>query len=316
MNWKIFAILVFCATAIGVAVSAVVISNNRAAVARANANEAEALEAEARQVARQEEEGRKAAEAAARRAEAVKATALAEAKAKESAEREAAENAKAAKLNKEAAEIRAQAAENEAKAAADRKAAVAAEAAAAKAKADEAASLARAEAEKTEAENAKLEAERLRGERIIAEAKALELRKIDFETFEQQLMEYKRELDEREKTLHPDKTSADLVWVEEREADVIGATNTVKRLKKVAPEKDMSIPAESRALAKAERIDAEQAAMRAACVSNVVVSTLERLFEAALREDRVVDAAYYRKAIRMYYPNWTYSPSAREEEMK
>ncbi|MBO4448135.1 MAG: hypothetical protein J5807_01490, partial [Kiritimatiellae bacterium] len=186
----------------------------------------------------------------------------------------------------------------------------------AKAKADEATANARAEAEKAEGENAKLETERLRGERIIAEAKALELRKIDFETFERQLMDYKRELDEREMALHPDRTSADLVWVEEREADVIGATNTVKRLKKVPPEEDMSIPRESRALARAERLNAADFAERVAAASNEVVTVLERLFETALREDRVVDAAYYRKAIKMYYPNWTYSSAKKKEDVK
>ena len=126
-------------------------------------------------------------------------------------------------------------------------------------------------------------------------------------------MEYKRELDERERALHPDKTSADRVWVEEREADVIGGTNNIRRLKKVQPEEDMSIPRESRKLAKAERLCAEDFAERVLAASNTVVTTLERLFEAALREDRVVDAAYYKKAIKMYYPNWTYSPSNKEE---
>ena len=121
------------------------------------------------------------------------------------------------------------------------------------------------------------------------------------------------ELEER--ALHPDKTAADLTWVGEREADVIGGeTNRVRRTAKPLLEDDMGLPRETRALAKAERLAAESDAAHAAETRAGLVATLEKLYLAALREDRVVDADYYRKSLKSLYPDWELNLT--EEEKK
>ena len=102
----------------------------------------------------------------------------------------------------------------------------------------------------------------------------------------------------------------------EREADVIGAdTNRLlKAREKVLPEDDLTIPVESRLLAKADRLAAERRDAAIVAASNRVVKPMERLYLRALKEGRTVDAEFYRKSIKSYYPTWEYrAPEASEK---
>ena len=309
MNGKVVSIVAVCLAIMAAAVAGVIATGNRAAEARAKVAKAES------------DEARAASEAKKARAE--ESAALANAAAKENEAKTAAENRKAkevereterlalarAKEEKAKSEADAEAAKARASEAADLRAAEKAKSDAEKAAAESARAIAEAEERKAEAEAQaaadKLAAEKLKDDAIIAEEKLLELRKINFEEIERDLNEYRQELDERERALHPDKTAADLTWVGEREADVIGGeTNRVRRTAKPLPEDDMELPRETRALAKAERLAAESDAAHAAETRAGLVAALERLYVAALREDRVVDAAYYRKSLKSLYPDW------------
>ena len=315
MNAKVISIVAICAAVVAAAVAGVVVMNDRAAIARANAARAESEEA--------------AAASEAKKSRAEEAAALASAAAAENSAKAASENRKAkeaeleterlagARAKEEAAKAAsdAEAAKARAREAADLRAAERAKSDAAKAAADSARDVAQAEAAKAQAEAeaaaAALERERLASEKTIAEARLYELRQVDLDSLERELAEWQRDLNEREEALRPEKTAADLTWVGEREADVIGGeSNRVRRVAKPLPENDPDVPRESRMLSRAERLKREEDAARANTSSNAVVSTLERLYLRAVREDRVVDAEYYLKGIRMYYPNWRYSPPA------
>ena len=76
------------------------------------------------------------------------------------------------------------------------------------------------------------------------------------------------------------------------------------------PENDPDLPPESRVLARAERIRLAEDSVRASVASNIVVSVLEKLYVDAVREDRVVDAQFYLRGIKSYYPTWRYTPKA------
>ena len=289
-----------------------------AAVYVASSNESEALA-----LAQAAESKESKARAAQKKAEAEERTAKANAeaeKAKAEAEKEnriAAEaNEEANRLAQETAEIKAEAAENdriakaaEAKAAFDLKEAEKIKAKAAKEESDAAQAVAES-AERTAALNAQAEAdklarEKLRSDAIVAEVKLLELRKIDFETIERTLIEYQQELDERERALHPDKTAADLTWVGEAEADVIGAeTNKLRKAVKVLPENDPNLPKESRELARRLRLAKEEDAKRSEETKRDVATRLEALYQKAREEDRVIDAEYYYKTLKTLYPDW------------
>lgn len=309
MNGKVVSTVAVCLAIIAAAVAGVIVTGNRAAEARAKAAKAESDEARAASEAKKAkaEESAEASRAAAAASEAEKA--LQNRKAKE-AERDAERLALAkAKEEKAKSEADAEAAKARAREAADLRAAEKAKSDAEKAAAESAMAVAEAEERKAEAEAQAaadtLATEKLKSDAIIAEENLLYLRKINFEEIERDLIEYRQELDERERALHPDKTAADLTWVGEREADVIGGeTNRVRRTAKPLPENDMQLPRETRALAKAERLAAEGDAARAAETRAELVATLERLYIAALREDRVVDADYYRKSLKSFYPDW------------
>ena len=321
MSGKVVSIVAVCLAIIAAAVGGVMVTSNRAAEARAKVAKAESDEARAASEAKKAraEESAEASRAAAAESEAE--AALQNRKAKE-AERET-ERLALQRAKEEAAksEADAKAAKARASEAADLRAVEKAKSDAEKASAESVRAVAEAEARKAEAEAQAaadiLAAEKLRSDAIIAEATALELRKINFEAIERDLIEYRQELDERERALHPDKTAADLTWVGERDADVIGGeTNRVRRVVKVLPEDDMELPRESRALAKAERLAAESDAQHEAEMRAGLVSTLERLYVEALREDRVVDAAYYKKSLKSFYPDWELKPAeeGKEEE--
>lgn len=315
MKSKVFAAILVSVAVILAAVAGIVITNNRADVARLAQLRAENEEATATQEAKKAKAEQLAAEAQAATAKSV---------AEEAKETRLAEQARqeTAKLERERAAAEAKKADAEARAAADRAKAAEAQREAEKAKteavriesekAKSVADAAKAQAEaEAQAAADKLAAEKLKSDAVIAEAKALELRQVDFVALERDLLEFKQELEERERALHPDKTAADLVWVGEREADEIGGgTNAVRRTKKerVLPENDRTLPVESRHLARVERIAAENRAADFAAASNRIVRTLEQLYVEALKGDRVVDADYYLRNIRFFYPGWKYQP--------
>ena len=314
MNNKILASIVISIAVVVAAIAGIVITNNRAATARSLAQKAESEEVAATQAARQAkaEQAKAEAEAARAKDEAEKAREMRKAEdvrrgnLKLENETALAEKARAAKDAK-AAEENAKAAE--AKHAAEKAKLDAARVESEKARAVADAAVMKAAAEAQAAAD-KLAAEKLKSDAVIAEAKVLELRQIDFETLERELAEYKLELDERERALHPDKTAAEnLSWVGEREADVIGETNVVRRKRKVLAENDPSLPVESRKLAMAERLSAANLEGAVNVSSNDVVTILARLYEEAIKSDRVVDANYYLQNIRVFYPGWVYRPS-------
>lgn len=323
MSSKTVSVLAICLAVIAAAVAGIMITNNRAAEARDKVAKAESEEARAASDANRAkaEESAEASRAAAKESEAKAAEDNRKAK---EAELETERLARArAKDETKKSEADAAAAKSRAKEAADLRAAEKAKADAAKAAADKEIAIADAEARKAEAEAQSaadaLAAEKLRSEAVIAEANLLDLRRIDFETLERDLLEFQQELDERERALRPEKTAADLNWVGEREADVIGGdTNRVRRTSRPLPENDMELPRETRALARAERLAADSDAERNAASRENIVATLERLYLDALREDRAVDAAFYRRTLKSFYPDWelTLKEENKEEESK
>ena len=307
-NQKSITIVAVSLAVVVAAVAAIVVSANRADEAKAYA-EAEAAQAD-----------QAAAEAKTERAQADA----------EIAKRQAAEkNAEAKASERAAAEANAKAQADEKAAAADKKAAAEANAAAERAKAEalravrdaakatnetarielqRAKEVAVAEQARVDAEAAKLAQEKLKADKIIAEAKALELRKIDYETLERDLLEWKLDLEERERALKPEKTIADLEWAGGMEDTIIDDKgNVTKQVKKVYdPEKDMALPAESRRLARTNRKLREAQDAKTADTRSTVVKTMEKLYVSALKEGRVIDADFYKKNILIMYPDWKF----------
>jgi hypothetical protein len=307
MNGKLVSVLAICAAVIVGGLSGVIIMNKREAVARANLARAESEEARAASEAKKARSDESAALANAAEAES-SAKASAENRAAKEAAREAEKLALArAKEERAKSEADAEAARERAREASENRAAEKLSADAAIAKAEEAKAVLDAEAARAAAATADRDAENARLEAKKSEEELLRLRQIDFVAIARDLDEYRKELDEREAALRPEKTAADLAWVGEREADVIGGeSNRVRRVAKPLPENDMDLPRETRMLARAERLKREEDVLRNSVSSNIVVSVLERLYLQAVREDRVVDAQYYLKNIKMHYPNWRY----------
>ncbi len=311
MNNKILASIAISIAVIVAAVAGIVITNNRAEEARELSKKAQEATDQARAKQKEAEANEKA-----------EARKLAAEKAKLETKQAALEDdklrnenlkleAKAAEANARKRESDAKVAEANAKAAADQRAAEKSKAEAAKAEQVKAMAAAKKAEENARAEEMKLAAEKAKGERVIAEVKQLELRKMDFEMWQTALYEKEQELNEREQALHLDKTAAeDLVWVAERDADVIGGeTNVVKRKKKVLAENDPSLPVESRKLAWAERLSKEKLEGAMNVSSNEVVTILTRLYEEAIKADRIVEANFYLQNIRVLYPGWVYRPT-------
>ncbi len=298
------------------------VTGNRADAAKAAANAA-ALNAEAAQA---EKEAQIRAEKAAER----------QAAANEAALKKAEEDRRAAEENRKAKEAESRiAADEAAKAEADRdarKAAAAKEASAAEAEQAKA-SAARAEAEKAKADarakekeaDAKLEIARLEAEqtkaaadRAVAEAAALQLRSANLDELARQLMEFKQDLDERELALRPEKTILDLETTHANEE----TNSTDETQGPVLRENDRTIPRESRALARANRLETEMRDELTASARSNAVSRLESLYIQALRDDRVADANFYRSELRLMYPGWKYVPGTngfekvKKEEVK
>ena len=168
---------------------------------------------------------------------------------------------------------------------------------------------ARVEEAKAKSEAAKAEQAKLKNERELAAIKEKELRKLDLEAIEQELLEWKRNLEERERAIAPEKTIADLAWVGDGKDSVLDENGEVVRVEKkpYLAENDPAISRNSRALAREVRLAKEASAARAERARQAIVSALERLYVEALKADRPLDAAYYSKSIRTMYPDWKFT---------
>ena len=307
MDSKVISIVAICVAVIAAGVSGVVISMQRADAARAAADKAASEETIASKRVREAETERATAAAAAREAEARAASekaALAATEAENEKLRLESENLVAKKAL--AAEERAKA-DAEAKKAADLKAAKEAELKAAKENADAARAKEQAAADdlaRVEATKAIREAETLKLKVSMAE---LVSEKQRYEELNAELLEYQKELDERERALRPEKTIADLAWLpdEDTEVDEDGRARPRKKEPKL-PENDPTLPRETRALAKADRIRAQADDALAEATRARVIAPIEKLYVAAVKEDRTVDAEYYRSVLKSMYPDWEY----------
>ena len=80
------------------------------------------------------------------------------------------------------------------------------------------------------------------------------------------------------------------------------------------PENDPSLPKETRELAKAERVRSQADDILKEDARARVVAPIEKLYVAARKEGRTVDAEYYRQVLKSMYPDWEYR--APTEEVK
>lgn len=315
---NMIAVAAVAAAVIAGAVAYVKNGMSREAEARHLAEAAASEEAKAEAVRKTEKSAaekaaaeKAAAEAKARAAADEKEAALQDRQTAELKQKEAADNrkakeaaAKAAEAERETARLKARAAADAAKIAADEK--------------EKAKALENAEAAKAAAEADKLAAEKLRSEKVIAEAKALELQKIDFETWQRDLLEFKQELDERERALTPDKTIADLAWVGGMEDKVVDEHGNlvVDKKEPYLAERDRTLPKATRRLAKLQREVYEAQSNSVEKVRERMIGSLERLYIQALKDDRVVDAQFYRQNLETLDPGWGLKADSKKKEEK
>jgi len=302
---RVTLVLAVALAVIAASIAAIAVSLNRESEARARAERAASDEAAA-------EAARKTAESEAQTAADNCRRAGLEAKAKaDDLEREkllrirTAEERKASQANRLAQE--AEAANAKALAAEAKLAHETEKLAAAKARDERvrAESELKAAEEKAKAAADALALERLKADKVLAEAKTLELGKIDFEQIQQTLLDWKRDLEDRERALRPEKTIADLAWAGGGEDSVVDEKGNLTKVVKAPydPEKDPSLSLASRKLAEAERVARERRA-EAAASRRSLIAPLERLYRASLRENRLSDAAFYRKSILTIVPDW------------
>jgi len=309
MNAKIVAIVAVCVAVVVAGISGVVISMQRADAERAAADRAASEETIATKRTKEAELERATAAARAREEEAKaekEKAALAAAEAEN--EKLKLENESDAAKKAIAAEERA-IAEAEAQKAADIRKAKEAELKTARENADAERAKAQAAADeraRAEATKAIREAETLKLKYSINELQAEKLR---YEELNAELLDYQKELDERERALRPEKTIADVSWLPDDDIDI--DENGRPRPKKKKPylaENDPNLSAETRELAKASRIRAQADDILAKDSRKRVVAPIEKLYVAAVKEGRTVDAAYYRAALKSMYPDWEYKP--------
>lgn len=162
----------------------------------------------------------------------------------------------------------------------------------------------------------KLEEERLRSEKVIAEAKLKELMKIDFESWQNELIRFNLELDAREKTLRPDKTAEDLVWVGGENDNIVDSNGVIRALVKepYLAENDRTLPYQSRRLAKVQREADEQTMALLNSLRERAVAKFEKLYIKALKDGRVIDASYYKENILTINPDWKFKGEEEPEE--
>ena len=72
------------------------------------------------------------------------------------------------------------------------------------------------------------------------------------------------------------------------------------------PEKDMSLPEQSRRLARTERKVREATEAESAKVRSRVEKSMEKLYVEALKEGRVIDANFYKTSLLTLYPDWKF----------
>ena len=238
-----------------------------------------------------------------------------------------------AKLDAEQAEAAAKAAQELADTEAEKAKAEAEKAKAEKAKAAELARAeeARAAAERQETERVRLQAEadakaaaarqklaetetekvRISSERILAEAKLAELRSRSLDERERLILAAAAEVETQRQALRAEKemTIKDLVTTGSDPSEA-------KEEGPVLPENDRTLPRESRALARSERMSAERLDAIRTQTRSDVVQRFERLYLDAIREDRISDATFYRKELKRMYPDWEYKPPKKEEVKK
>ena len=313
---KTYAVVAICVAVVAASVAGIVISSKRATAARAAADRAASEEMIASKEAKKAEAEKAAAAFNAKTAEA-----------KEAAEKSklAAAEAENERLRLEAANLaekKAIAADERAKADAEERKAAALKAAkdlefkAAKEAADGERAKAQAAADdlaRAEATKAIREAETLKLKVSMAELAAEKLR---YEELNAELIDYQKELDERERMLRPEKTIADLSWLpdEDTEIDENGRARPRKKEPYLA-ENDPELPKETRALAKAQRLRDTTDGLLSQTLRSQNISRLETLYVAALKEDRAVDAEYYRIVLKSMYPDWEFkAPVASEEQ--
>jgi len=300
--------------AVAGAFAAVVVSNNRAAVARDGRAAAEAradAEASAAKKARAMEQ------AESRRAEAEKAKLAAEKESRLAAEtqKKAEEDAlRRAQVEAETQTKRLKASENEAKAAAEKASAAKLLAEAARLTNETAQATVKLAEAKQNTAFAETERVRLAAEKAASEAKALELRKADLDAYEQSLVEIAQDLAEREAILKPEKTAADLIWLPDADTDVDEKGKLRPRKKDLyLAENDKRLPPGERELARQNRLRREAAEAESAASRTNAVADLEKLRREAEAADRPLTAAYVRAALKSLYPDWSPSPQKKEE---
>ena len=320
MNSKVLAATIFAGAVLIGGVCAIVCMNKKESAARRIETAAEAKR-DAAQSAEREAASLATAENAKARAAKDAAVAAEENRKAKEAERETAKLAAAkAETDKAAAVANREAKKAEAEAASANRAAESARLETARVENDKAKKLLEIESANAAAAEAAKERERLAGERVIAEAKVLELRAANLAELEQELLAYKRDLDEREAALRPDKTIADLVWVSEGDT-VIGEDGLAVKKEKVPylAENDPNLAKSDRTLAKSRRELSERQAARDDEIKSNVVSRLETLYRSAVADERFTDARFYEKNLKALYPDWKYTPpdkSKKEEDKK
>ena len=308
---KLIPVLALAVAIVVASVAAIVVFNKKEAVARADAEraaseeETAAREVKRAQAERDTELARTEAEKAKESAEKLKQQNIA-------AEKEKArlEGLNLAEKKAIAAEERAKA-DAEAKAAADVKAAKDLEYKAAKENADAARAKEAAAADERAAAVARKAAAEAETLKLRTSMNQLEAERARYAELTAELLDMKRDLEERERALIPDRTAADLVWLGYDENG--NETNALSIARKPAPENDPLNPPESRALAKAERLRRENAAEKKAAARDGIVSAMEAMIRTAYREDRIVDARHYVKTLKTIYPDWELKPEATED---
>lgn len=310
---KWVSILALSVAVIVASVSGLVIYNKKEAIARAEASRAESLEAAAKDAARKAQSEEKAERAKADAAEDARKAAEQNRIAKE-AELDAQIAAEAAaEANRAAAEAKRAAEEAEANRADAERATAKAAAEQARAEAERARREAEREKLRAEAAKASEERERMYSERVKAEERLRNTKMSDLEDLERELVAYKRELDERERALRPDKTIMDIEGAVSEDVvfDADGVARKVEKLPYLA-ENDRTIPRESRELARTQRLVAEAREERDAAVRKGVAESLEALYERAVERDDVPSAEMYLAVLRAFYPDWQRQPKNEE----
>lgn len=307
MNQKIAAIIAVSAAVVAAAAAAIVVSVNRSNEARAYAEaelaaeEASKAEEHAAELKEAQERERRRAEEAKRDAAALEQkTAAANERAKDKENETSRNNLKAAEAAADEEKRKLDRAMREREKAHDELERVRTEARATN-------DFAKAKEAEARQEIARRDAEKIQAERVLAEKQLLELKKSDFETALRELEAWKIELEARERELKPERTVADLAWAGGKEDSVIDESGRVVKRTREPPRdsvSDTSLSGPTRRLERVGRKVREAESGHLASTRQSVVASLEKLYEGALRENRVIDAEFYRKSILSMYPDW------------